>query len=55
MPYAAALAELVACIPFCVDELLFSGVAREPTREELILVMSARMFRGKGHMELLGA
>jgi glycosyltransferase involved in cell wall biosynthesis len=64
MPYGAAVAELVEhgipavraiCIPFCVDELLFFGLAREPTREELILVMSARMFRGKGHMELLGA
>jgi glycosyltransferase involved in cell wall biosynthesis len=64
MPYAAAAAELVAhgipaarakCIPFCVDELLFSGVAQAPTPEELTVVMSARMFRGKGHMELLTA
>lgn len=64
MPYPAAAAELLAhgipadrarCIPFCVDELLFSGLARAPTPGELTLVVPARMFRGKGHMELLAA
>ena len=64
MPYAAAITELVAhgipavrtrVIPFCVDETLFSGLARKPAPGELTLVMSARMFRGKGHMELLAA
>jgi len=64
MPYAAAASELVAhgtsairtkVIPFCVDENLFSGLALEPAPGELTLVMSARMHRGKGHMELLAA
>ena len=64
MPYRAAAKELVAqglsekqskVIPFCVDEELFCGLAPEPAPEELTLVMSARMFRGKGHIELLAA
>jgi glycosyltransferase involved in cell wall biosynthesis len=64
MPYAAAVAELVEhgisasrtrVIPFCVDEDLFTGLAPEPAPGELTLVMSSRMFPGKGHMELLAA
>jgi glycosyltransferase involved in cell wall biosynthesis len=64
MPYRAAIKELVEhglseqqtkVIPFCVDEELFCGLAPEPAPGELTLVMSARMFRGKGHMELLAA
>ncbi|WP_426424863.1 glycosyltransferase family 4 protein [Bradyrhizobium genosp. A] len=62
MPYAAALAELVAngipksramVIPFCVDQELFSGHASIPAAGMLTIVMSARMFAGKGHLELL--
>lgn len=64
LPYAAAVSELVAhglppsqtrVIPFCVDNILFSGLADEPRSGELTLVMSARMFIGKGHKELLAA
>ena len=64
MPYRAAAKELVAhglserqtkVIPFCIDEELFCGLAPEPASGELTLVMSARMFRGKGHFELLAA
>lgn len=64
MPYRAAVRELVThglsekqtkVIPFCVDEELFCGLAPEPAPGELTLVMSARMFQGKGHIELLGA
>ena len=64
MPYAAAASELIAhgisadrtkVIPFCVDEDLFSGLASEPPSGGLTLVMSARMFPGKGHLELLAS
>ncbi|WP_354232296.1 glycosyltransferase family 4 protein [Bradyrhizobium sp. F1.4.3] len=64
MPYAAALAELVAhgipksrakVIPFCVDQELFSGHASMPESGALTIIMSARMFAGKGHQELLSA
>lgn len=64
MPYAAALAEFVAngipksraiVIPFCVDQELFSGHASTPAAGMLTIVMSARMFAGKGHLELLSA
>lgn len=64
MPYRAAAKELVAhglserqtkVIPFCIDEELFCGLAPEPASGELTLVMSARMFCGKGHFELLAA
>lgn len=64
MPYAAALAELVAngipksramVIPFCVDQELFCGHAGMPADGALTVVMSARMFAGKGHLELLSA
>jgi len=63
-PYSAAAEEMIArgisrsqmtVIPFCVDEAAFEGVARGPLPGELTLIMSARMFGGKGHMELLGA
>jgi glycosyltransferase involved in cell wall biosynthesis len=64
MPYAAAHAELTAngipksramIIPFCVDQELFSGLAPIPEAGMLTIVMSARMFAGKGHLELLSA
>ncbi|WP_426609711.1 glycosyltransferase family 4 protein [Bradyrhizobium sp. McL0616] len=64
MPYAAALAEFVAngipksraiVIPFCVDQELFWGQASTPDAGTLTIVMSARMFAGKGHLELLSA
>ena len=64
MPYRAAAKELVAhglsekqtkVIPFCVDEELSCRLAPEPVPGELTLLMSARMFRGKGHIELLAA
>ena len=64
MPYRAAAEEIVAhglsekqtkVIPFCVDEELFTGLASEPAQGDLKLIMSARMFPGKGHLELLAA
>jgi glycosyltransferase involved in cell wall biosynthesis len=64
MPYAVAIAEFVAhgipesrsrVIPFCVDDVLFCGLAPMPAPGELTVVMSARMFKGKGHLELLSA
>jgi glycosyltransferase involved in cell wall biosynthesis len=64
LPYATAASELVGhglspdqtrVIPFCVDTILFSGLAEQPKPEELTLIMSARMFIGKGHTELLAA
>lgn len=64
MPYASAAAELVAAgtpeertsvIPFCVDEKLFSGLAPLPGPGELNLVMAARMYQGKGQIQLLNA
>ena len=64
MPYAAAAAELVAegipeqrtsVIPFCVDESLFSGSAAWPATGELTLLMAARMYPGKGQLQLLAA
>nr|QIO98901.1 glycosyltransferase family 4 protein [Bradyrhizobium symbiodeficiens] len=63
-PYSTAAEEMIGrgisrsqmtVIPFCVDEAAFEGVARKPLPGQLTLIMSARMFGGKGHMELLGA
>jgi len=64
MPYSAAAEELVAhgvpaervmAIPFCCDEELFGGAIELPAPGALTLVMSARMFPGKGHDQLLAA
>jgi glycosyltransferase involved in cell wall biosynthesis len=64
MPYRAAANDLLASgltakqtkvIPFCFDEMLFCDLAPSPAPEELTLILSARMFPGKGHMELLDA